>query len=178
MYFIVKYVWRFSINSGGAWSLQCTSDLQNASFYKRRKTLCWFWSALFPWWQRGRVTCMTWYLNRGRISLCLMYLSDVVIKHLHGCHQVQRGILLAILCRVLSLMATHLMKMMATYLMKLSLMEYVLMNLLNDVNLMYLQWVQKVMKKGIQYVLELWWKEHVSRNMRTCLGEVAYARGK
>ena len=29
-------------------------------------------------------------LNRGRISLCLMYLS-VVFKHHRGCHQVQRG---------------------------------------------------------------------------------------
>ena len=49
----------------------------------------------------------------------------------------------------------RLMKMMAAYLMKLCLIEYVLMNLLNDVNLMYLQRVQKVMKKGIQYVLDL-----------------------
>ena len=31
-------------------------------------------------------------------------------------------------------MATHLMKMMATYLMKLCLIEYVLINLLNDVS--------------------------------------------
>ena len=30
----------------------------------------------------------------------------------------------------------------------------VLMNLFKDVNLMYLQRVQKVMKKGIQYVLD------------------------
>ena len=47
------------------------------------------------------------------------------------------------------------LSMMAAYLMKLCLIEYVLMNLLNDVNLMYLQRVQKVMKKGIQYVLDL-----------------------
>ena len=52
-------------------------------------------------------------------------------------------------------MATHLMKMMATYLMKLCLIEYVLMNLFKDENMMYLQRVQKVMKKGIQYVLDL-----------------------
>jgi hypothetical protein len=52
-------------------------------------------------------------------------------------------------------MATHLMKMMANYLMKLCLIEYVLMNLFKDENLMYLQRVQKVMKKGIQYVLDL-----------------------
>ena len=67
MYFIEKYVCRFSMNSGGAWSLQCTSDLQNAPFYKRKKkrkkTLCWFWSALFPWCQRGRVT---WCLNKEK----------------------------------------------------------------------------------------------------------------
>ena len=61
-----------------------------------------FWSALCPWCQRGRVT---WCLNRGRISLCLMYLSVViVIKHHRGCHQVQRGRLLAIWFRMLSLM--------------------------------------------------------------------------
>ena len=48
-------------------------------------------------------------------------------------------------------MATHLMKMMATYLMKLCLIEYVLV----EVNLMYLQCVQKAMKKGIQHVLNL-----------------------
>ena len=48
-------------------------------------------------------------------------------------------------------MATHLMKMMATYLMKLCLIEYVL----DEVNLMYLQYVQKAMKKGIQLVLNL-----------------------
>ena len=41
------------------------------------------------------------------------------------------------------------MKMMATYLMKLCLIEYVL----DEVNLMYLQCVQKAMKKGIQHVL-------------------------
>ena len=43
-------------------------------------------------------------------------------------------------------MATHLMKMMTTYLIKLCLIEYVL----DEVNLMYLQCVQKTMKKGIQ----------------------------
>ena len=48
-------------------------------------------------------------------------------------------------------MATHLMKMMATFLMKLCLIEYVL----DEVNLMYLQCVQKAMKKGIQHVLNL-----------------------
>ena len=48
-------------------------------------------------------------------------------------------------------MATHLMKMMKTYLMKLCLIEYVL----DEVNLMYLQCVQKAMKKGIQHVLDL-----------------------
>ena len=48
-------------------------------------------------------------------------------------------------------METHLIKMMATYLMKLCLIEYVL----DEVNLMYLQCVQKAMKKGIQHVLNL-----------------------
>ena len=52
-------------------------------------------------------------------------------------------------------MTTHLMKMMATYLMKLRLIEYVLMNLFKDENMMYLQRLQKVMNKGIQYVLDL-----------------------
>ena len=37
---------------------------------------------------------MTWCLNRGRISLCLMYLF-VVVKHHRGCHQFQRGRFLA-----------------------------------------------------------------------------------
>ena len=48
-------------------------------------------------------------------------------------------------------MAILLMKMMATYLMKLCLIEYVL----DEVNLMYLQRVQKAMKKGFQHVLNL-----------------------
>ena len=43
---------------------------------------------------------------------------------------------------------------MATYLMKMCLIEYGLMNLFKDENLMYLHRVQKVMKKGIQYVLD------------------------
>ena len=43
------------------------------------------------------------------------------------------------------------MKMMATYLMKLCLIEPVL----DEVNLMYQQCVQKAMKKGIQHVLNL-----------------------
>ena len=34
------------------------------------------------------------------------------------------------------------------------------------------------MKKGIQHVLNLWWKEYVSRHTWICLGEVTYARGK
>ena len=48
----------------------------------------------------------------------------------------------------------------------------------DEVNLMYLQWVQKAMKKEVQYVLNLWWKEYVSRYTRIYLGEVTYARGK
>ena len=66
------------------------------------------------------------------------------------------------------------MKMMTTYLMKLCLREYVL----DEENMMYLQCVQKAMKKGIQNVLKVWWKEYVSRHTRICLREVAYARGK
>ena len=61
-----------------------------------------------------------------------------------------------------------------TYLMTLCLIEYVL----DEVNLMYLQWVQKGMKKEIQNELDLCWKEYVSGNTRIGLGEVAYARGK
>ena len=71
-------------------------------------------------------------------------------------------------------MATLLMKKMATYLMKLCLLEYVL----DEENMMYLQCVQKAMKKGIQNVLKIWWKEYVSLYTRIGLGEVAYARGK
>ena len=48
-------------------------------------------------------------------------------------------------------METHLMKKMATYLMKLCLIEYVL----DEENMMYLQCVQKAMKKGIQNVLKV-----------------------
>ena len=48
-------------------------------------------------------------------------------------------------------MATHLMKKMATYLMKLCLIEYVL----DEENMMYLQYVQKAMKKRIQNVLKI-----------------------
>ena len=48
-------------------------------------------------------------------------------------------------------MAILLMKMMTTYLMKLCLREYDL----DEEILMYLQCVQKVMKKGIQHVLNL-----------------------
>ena len=43
------------------------------------------------------------------------------------------------------------MKKMATYLMKLCLIEYVL----DEVNLMYLQCVQKAVKKRSQHVLNL-----------------------
>ena len=43
------------------------------------------------------------------------------------------------------------MKKMATYLMKLFLIEYVL----DELNMMYLQYVQKEMKKEIQFVLDL-----------------------
>ena len=43
------------------------------------------------------------------------------------------------------------MKMMTTYLIKLCLREYVL----DEENMMYLQCVQKAMKKGIQHVLNL-----------------------
>ena len=56
------------------------------------------------------------------VIVFLMYLSVVVIKHHRGCHQVQRGRLLAIWCWVLSLMATHLIECcpwMATHLMKM-----------------------------------------------------------
>ena len=67
-------------------------------------------------------------------------------------------------------MATHLMKMMATYLMKLCLIEYVL----DEVNLMYLQCVQKAMKKGIQNVLNLVCLKayaDMSRGSRVCTRE-------
>ena len=69
--------------------------------------------------------------------------------------------------------ATHLMKMMTTYLMKLCLREYVP----DEENMMFLQYVQKAMKKGIQNVLKIWWNEYVSLYTRIFLGEVAYARG-
>ena len=49
---------------------------------------------------------------------------------------------------------------------------------LDELNMMYLQFVQKAMKKGFYHVLNLWLKEYVSRHTRICLGEVAYARGK
>ena len=66
------------------------------------------------------------------------------------------------------------MKMIATYLMKLYLREYVA----DEENMMFLQCVQKAMKKGIQNVLKIWWKEYVSLYTRIDLVEVAYARGK
>ena len=59
-------------------------------------------------------------------------------------------------------------------LMKLFLKEYVP----DEENMMYLQCIQKAMKKGIQNMLKVWWKEYVSMHMRICLREVAYARGK
>ena len=58
--------------------------------------------------------------------------------------------------------------------MKLCLKEYDL----DEVNMMYLQWVQKGMKKEIQNELDLCWKEYVSRHTRIDLGEVTYARDK
>ena len=66
------------------------------------------------------------------------------------------------------------MKMMTIHLMKLCLLEYVL----DELNMMYPQCVQKAVKKRSQHVLNLDEKEYVSRYTRICLREVAYARGK
>ena len=59
-------------------------------------------------------------------------------------------------------MATHLIKMMATYLMKFCLLEYVL----DEENMMYLQCVQKAMKKGFQHVLDSMMKKSMSLGIR------------
>ena len=71
-------------------------------------------------------------------------------------------------------MTTYLMKMMATYLMKLCLIEYVL----DEENMMYLQYVQKEMKKRIQNVLKSMMKRaclyeyaDISRGSRICTRE-------
>ena len=169
MYFIEKYGWTQEEHDNFS-AHQIYSALLLHEEKKGR--VCWFWSALCPWCQRGTVT---WCLNEDNgVIVFLMYLSVVVIKHHCGCHQVQRGRLLAIWCWVLSLMATQLIKMMATYLMK---MNCVVMNLLNDVNLMYIQWLQKVMMEGMSVCARTWWKEYVSRHTWICLDKVAYARG-
>ena len=54
------------------------------------------------------------------------------------------------------------MKMVATYLMKLCLIEPVL----DEVNLMYLQCVQKAMKKGFEHVLDSMMKKSMSLGIR------------
>ena len=71
-------------------------------------------------------------------------------------------------------MATHLMKMMETYLMKLCLIEYVLMNLLNDVSTVSTEGNEERKSACAKSMV----KEYVSRHTRICLREVAYARGK
>ena len=147
MYFIEKYVWRLSMNSGGAWSLQYTSYLQNASSTWVEKGgecvgfdppvaldvkggECVGFDPLvlihpFPWsagfdppfaldvkggeWHGVWMQIMV--SKNWESDMVLIYLSVVVTKHHRCCHQVQRGRLLEIWCRMLSLMATHWMKM-------------------------------------------------------------------
>ena len=129
---------------------------------EKRGRVCWFWSTLCPWCQRGRVTwclneekewCQKWGMWNG-VIVFLMYLSVVVTKHHRGCHQVQRGRFLAIWCRMFSLNGNPLDEEDG------NLLDEVVLDriCLDELNMMYLQCVQKAMEKGTQHVLILWWK--------------------
>ena len=100
MYFIEKYVCKFSMNSGGAWSLQfCRTLLLHED---KRGEYVGLPVALDV--KGGE--CVGFdplvlirplpLMSKGESDMVSMYLSVVVIKHHRGCHQVQRGRLLEI----------------------------------------------------------------------------------